>query len=84
MYFLPLYRRQDSSNIVRRTPAILQDIQTQLAGAVDVGVEHLRDEFHPRRFVGVLFFEVHDEAEGTVFERCVCWADYYSVPIRLR
>ena len=78
---IPLYRRQDGSNIIRRTPAVLQDIQTQLAGAVDVGVEHLRDEFHAGGFIGVLFLEVHDEAEGAVFEGGVCWADYDGVPV---
>lgn len=77
---LPLNARQHSGHIVRRTPPILQYIQTQLSRAVDVGVEHLRDEFDAGWFVGVLLFEVHDEAEGAVFKRGVGWADDDSVP----
>ena len=80
----PLNRRQNSSNIIRRTPAVLQDIQTQLPGAVDVRVEHLADELHPRRLVGVLLFEVHHEAEGAVLEGRVGWADDHCVPVSTR
>ena len=65
---LPLNRRQYGRHIVSRTPAILQYIQAQLAGTVDIGVEHLANELDAGRLVGVLFFEVHHEAEGAVFE----------------
>jgi hypothetical protein len=43
-------------------------------------MEHLADEFDARRFVGVLLFEVHDQAEGAVFEGRVGWADDDGVP----
>lgn len=81
---VPLNRCQDGSNIVGRTPAVLQDVQTQLASAVYVGVEHLRDELDAGRFVGVLFFEMHDEAECAVLERSVCGAYDNGIPIRSR
>lgn len=80
----PLDTRQDSRDIVRRAPSILQYIEAEFAGAVDVWVEHLGDEFDAGGFVGVLFFEVHDEAEGAVFEGGVCWADDDGVPFGKR
>ena len=67
----PLHTRQDRRHIVCRTPSVLQDIQTQLSCTIDVRVEHLADELDSGRFVGVLFFEVHDESECAVFEGCV-------------
>ena len=76
----PLNTGQNSSNIIRRTPPILQYIQAQLPRAIDIRMEHLADELHSRRLVGVLFLEVHDEAESAVFEGCVRGADYYCVP----
>ena len=54
--------------------------KTQLAGAVDIRVEHGGDEFDAGGLVGVLLFEVHDEAEGAVFEGGVGGADYDCVP----
>lgn len=77
----PLNTSQNSSNIIRRTPSILQDIQTQLSRAIDVGMEHLAYEFDCWWFIGVLFFELHDEAECAVFKGSVCWADDYGVPV---
>jgi len=44
-------------------------------------VEHCADEFDAGRFVGVLLFEVHDQAEGAVFEGGVGGTDYYGVPV---
>jgi len=44
-------------------------------------MEHCADEFDAGRFVGVLLFEVHDQAEGAVFEGSVGRTDYYGVPV---
>jgi hypothetical protein len=44
-------------------------------------MKHLTDELDGRRFVWVLFFEVHDESEGAIFEGCVGWTDDYCVPV---
>ena len=79
---LPLYRRQDGGHIIRGAPAVLQYIQTQLAGAVNIWMKHLANELDARRLVGVLLFEVHDEAEGAVFEGRVRGADDDGVPIK--
>lgn len=80
-FFLsPLNRRKYSSHIIRRTPPILQDIQTQLSRTVDIRMKHLANKLHSWRFVGVLLFEVHYEAEGAVFEGCIGWADDDCVP----
>lgn len=78
---LPLDTRQDGGDVVRRAPTVLQYVEAEFAGAVDVGVEHLRDELHAGGLVGVLFLEVHDEAEGAVFEGGVCGADDDGVPV---
>lgn len=43
-------------------------------------MEHGGNEFDAGGLVGVLLFEVHDEAEGAVFEGRVRGADYYCVP----
>jgi hypothetical protein len=75
-----LHTRQDRRHVIGRTPAVLQDVEAQLAGRVDVWVEHLRDELDAGRLVGVLLLEVHDEAEGAVLERCVGGTDDHGVP----
>jgi hypothetical protein len=81
---IPLNAGQDSSNIVRRTPSVLQNVQAQLAGGVYVGVEHLADEFDLGRLVGVLLLKLHDESECAIFKRCVRWAYDYGIPRKKR
>lgn len=76
----PLDAGQDGGYVVCRAPPILQDVQTQLAGAVDIRVEHGADKLDAWRLVGVRLLEVHDEAEGSVFKGCVCGADDDCVP----
>jgi hypothetical protein len=73
-----LHTRQNRHDIIRRTPPILQDIQTQLSIIVYVWMEHFRYEFDLWRTVWVGFFERHDETECTACERCIGYA------IRLR
>ena len=43
-------------------------------------MEHCADEFDAGRFIGILLFKLHDQAEGTVFEGSVGWTNYDSVP----
>jgi hypothetical protein len=57
---IPLNARQDSSNIVGRTPSVLEDIQAKFAGPVDIWMEHVADEFDSGGFIGIGFFKVHD------------------------
>jgi len=71
---------EDGGNVVRWTPAVLQDVQAQLAGAVNVWVKHLADELDAGRLVRIRFFEVHHEAKGAIFERGVCRPDDDGVP----
>lgn len=77
---LPLNAGQDRRHVIRRTPAVLQNIETQLARAVNVGVEHLADEFDLGRLVRVLFLEVHHKAKGTVLKRSVSRTDDDGIP----
>jgi hypothetical protein len=72
---------QDSGDIVRGAPSVLQNVQTQLAGGVDVGVEHVRHELDARRLVGVRLLERHDEPEGAVLKGRVSWTDDDRVPV---
>lgn len=75
-----LYAGQDGGHIVRRTPSILENVETKLARAVDVWVEHLADELDARWPVRVLLLELHHQPEGAVFEGSVCWADDHGIP----
>lgn len=71
---------QYGSHVISGTPAVLQDVQTQLAGAVDVRMKHLANELDARGLIGVLLFEVHHKSEGSVFERSICGSDNDGVP----
>jgi len=71
---------QDSCHVICRTPSILQNIQAEFSSTIDVWVKHLADELHTGRLVGVLFFEVHDKAEGAILKGSVCWADDDGIP----
>lgn len=77
----PLNTRQYRRNIIRRTPPILQNIQTQLARSIHVRVEHGGYELDAGRFVGVLLFEVHYESERAVFEGGVAGSDDDCIPV---
>lgn len=79
----PLYASQYGRHIISRTPSVLQDIQAKLACGVDIRVEHLADEFNSWRFVRVLLLEMHDKAEGTVFEGGIYRSDYDGVPVKV-
>ena len=78
---IPLNAGQDSRNIICWGPSILQNIQTKLAGGIDVGMEHLADELDCWRLIRVLFFEMHDESEGSVLEWRVRRTDNDGVPV---
>ena len=58
--FIPLNARQNRSHVICRTPSVLQDIQTQLSGSVDIRVKHLADEFDARWFIRILLLKVHN------------------------
>lgn len=45
-------------------------------------MEHLTDKLHKGRLVGVLFFELHNESECTIFKWSVCWTNDDGVPDR--
>ena len=77
----PLDASQDGRHVISRAPPILENVQTELAGAVDVGVEHLADELDARGLVRVCLLEVHHQPEGSIFEGCVCRADDDCVPV---
>lgn len=55
----PLNAGEYSRHIVRRAPTVLENVQTELSCAVDVGMEHLADELDAWWLVRVLFLEMH-------------------------
>ena len=79
--YRPLNARQYRCHIVCGAPAVLKDVKAQFTGTVNVRVEHLADELHCRRLVGILFFEIHNESKGPIFERGIHRSDNDSVPV---
>lgn len=77
---VPLNACQDSCHIVCGAPAVLENIETKLASAIHVGVEHLADKLDARWLIGVLFFKVHHQAEGTILEGSIGGADNDGIP----
>jgi hypothetical protein len=77
---VPLDAGEDGRDIICRAPAVLKDVQTKLAAAIDIGVEHLTDELHARGLIGILLLEVHDETESAILEWRVCRANDDGVP----
>lgn len=82
LFHLPLDARKHRGNIVGWAPPILEDVQTQLAGGVDVGVKHGADELDRWWLVGILLLEVHHEPECAIFEGGIGGADDNGVPAR--
>lgn len=77
---LPLDTSEDRRHVICWAPTVLQDVQAKLAGAVHIGVKHLADEFDAGRFVGVLFLEVHDEAECAVLKGSIGGSNDHGIP----
>lgn len=59
---------EDSGDVVGRTPSVLENIETEVAVGVNVGMDHFGEEFDGGRIVGVRFFKGEDESESAVFE----------------
>lgn len=80
-FLLPLDTGQYGSDIVCRTPPILQYIQAQLARVVYIWMEHLTDELDSRRLIRVLLLEMHDQSKSAIFKRRVRRPDDDRIPI---
>lgn len=65
--------REDRGDVVGGRPAVLEDVEAQLAVRVDVRVEHAREELDGWRLVGVGLVEGEQELEGAVFEGRLGW-----------
>ncbi len=81
LFLLPLNTGQYGSDIVCRTPPILQYIQAQLARVVYVWMKHLTDELDSRRLIRVLLLKMHDQSKCAIFKRRVRRPDDDGVPI---
>lgn len=71
---------EDSGHIVRRAPAILENVEAELAVCVDVWVEHSAEELDRWRLVGVAFVEGEHQLEGAVLEGRLGWPEDDGVP----
>lgn len=78
---VPLDTGKNSRDVVCGTPAVLEDIETEFAGGVNIGVEHLADELDRRRLIGILLLKMHHQAEGAIFEGRIGGSDDHGVPI---
>ena len=76
----PLNAGQDRGDVICRTPSVLQNVQAELPGGVDVWVEHLADEFDGGRLIRILLFELHHQPECSILEGGVAGSDDYRVP----
>lgn len=81
---IPLNTRQDSRNVICRTPAVLKDIKTQFSSRIHVRVEHLTDEFDLWRLVGILFFKLHNQSKSSIFERRISRSNNDGIPTSRR
>jgi hypothetical protein len=77
---VPLNTSQDGRHVIGRAPAVLQDIKAKLPRTIDIRMEHLADKLDTWRLVGVLFLEMHDQAECTIFERGIGGANDDGIP----
>lgn len=77
---MPLNGSENRRHVIRRAPAVLKNVQTQLARAIHVWVEHLTDELDPWRLVWICLFEMHHKAKGAIFKRGVRRSDDDGVP----
>ena len=75
-----MYAGQNCRHIIGWAPSILEDIQAEFTGGINIRMEHLTDELDRRRFIRVLLLKMHNEPKGTVFEGSVCWSDDDGVP----
>lgn len=80
-FLLPLNTGQYGSDIVCRTPPILQYIQAQLARVIYVWMEHLTDELDSRGLIRVLLLKMHDQSKSAIFKRRVRRPDDDRIPI---
>lgn len=71
---------ENGADIECRGPSVLQDVETQLATLVNVGMKHLRDKLYHRWFCWVLLVELDHEFECAILEWGVFWADNDGIP----
>jgi len=75
-----LYTGEDGGDIVCGRPAVLPDVEAEFAVGVHVRMEHAREEFDSRGFVGVGLVEGQQQLEGSIFEWCVAGAKNDCIP----
>lgn len=64
---------EDGGDIVGGTPAVLEDVETEISVGVDVGMDHFGEKLDRGRVVGVRLFKGEDETEGAVFKGRIGW-----------
>ena len=75
-----LNTRQNRRDVISRTPPVLQDVQTQFAIGIHVGMKHFGKKLDGGWFVGIGFVESQHELERAVFKWRVCGTEDDGVP----
>lgn len=65
---------QNSGDVVRWAPTVLQNVEAELSIRVYIWVEHPRQEFDSWRFVRVALIEGEEKFESAIFEWCFSYA----------
>ena len=62
---------EDGGDVVGGAPPVLEDVEADAAVRVDVGMEHLGQELHHRRLVGILLAELQGQLECSILTSVV-------------
>ena len=62
---------EDGGDVVGGAPPVLEDVKADAAVRVDVGMEHLGQELHHRRLVGILLAELQGQLERSILTNAV-------------
>lgn len=69
-----LYGCQNGRYVIRRTPTVLQYVQTDTSVGIYVGMKHFTDKSNSGWFIWVFFGELYGEFKRPIFERSVMWS----------
>ena len=59
----------------------MEDVEADAAVRVDVGMEHLGQELHHRRLVGILLAELQGQLERSILTSALCMVCIVGMPI---
>ena len=66
-----MYARQDGGDVIGRAPSILENVKTEFAVGVHVGMKHAGEKLDGWWLVRIALVECESQLERAVFERCL-------------